>query len=155
MKILKGALQETIYGWPCQRSTNRLDCATAPDSLYPSTQHTCNAADGKTEPNSLVVQRDTTYKKNGVTYMSDRLGLHRICNPDLNEVAVSLHLYTVSHIAVIDSRTSLADLVGSHQTLRSTVVTSLRRRQERKATCSNATSIGKLNPHAYRTQLQY
>lgn len=94
MKILKGSLQETIYGWPCQRSDNPLYCATAPDSLYPTTEHTCSVS--KDQHGSLVVKRDTTYTENGVTYMSDQLGLHRIRNPSDSEVAVSLHLYTVS-----------------------------------------------------------
>lgn len=43
-----------------------------------------------------MVKRETIYTKEGVTYMSDRLGLHRITNPSQKELAVSLHLYTVS-----------------------------------------------------------
>lgn len=99
MKILKGRLTETIYGWPCQSAGRPTECATAPSSLYPSTQHTCSLSaenGGELEPAALCVRRSTTYTKEGVTYMSDRLGLHRIQNSDEREVAVSLHLYTVS-----------------------------------------------------------
>jgi len=31
------------------------------------------------------------YWENQVTYMADELGLHKISNPDLSDVAVSLH----------------------------------------------------------------
>lgn len=109
MKILKGSLTETIYGWPCQDAKNPAHCATAPSSCYPSTKHTCSRNDimGPTE---LQIIRETTYPKEGVTYMSDRLGLHRICNPSKDELAVSLHLYTPPNAAkhgchIFDQRT--------------------------------------------------
>ncbi|KXL46422.1 hypothetical protein M433DRAFT_45032, partial [Acidomyces richmondensis BFW] len=70
MKVLKGKLRETLYCWPCQRVDNPTDCATS-----------------------------TTYEAEAVTYMSDRLGLHRIQNPSPDEVAVSLHLYTPPNAA--------------------------------------------------------
>ena len=107
MKILRGRLTETVYGFPCQQqslTTNPnstiVECATAPTSLYPSTKHTCSRGENL-EPAALCVKRETTYTKEGVTYMSDRLGLHRIQNPDEGEVAVSLHLYTVSQFSLL------------------------------------------------------
>lgn len=96
MKILKGSLTETIYGWPCQDSENPAECATAADSLYPSTKHTCQARGSATGPSELHVRKETTYEREQVTYMSDSLGLHRIRNPSESEYAISLHLYTVS-----------------------------------------------------------
>ncbi|KKY28229.1 putative cysteine dioxygenase [Diplodia seriata] len=70
MKVLKGTLKETLFAWP------------DPDL----------AKEGKPAPPQ--VQKETLYHENGVTYMSDQLGLHRISNPDPENVAVSLHLYT-------------------------------------------------------------
>jgi len=35
--------------------------------------------------------KETTYKENEVTYMSDELGLHKISNSDPERLAVSLH----------------------------------------------------------------
>ncbi|KAF2763905.1 cysteine dioxygenase type I [Teratosphaeria nubilosa] len=110
MKILKGRLTETIYGFPCQRSKNAPDCATSPTSSYPSTTHTCSSNPDDLTPHALVVKRKTMYKANEVTYMSDQIGLHRIENPDLQEVAVSLHLYTPPNAAkfgchIFDERT--------------------------------------------------
>ncbi|PWY72403.1 cysteine dioxygenase type I [Aspergillus heteromorphus CBS 117.55] len=70
IQILKGSLQETLYSWPDK------------DKL--SHGH----------PSPPQVKRQTVYTENQVTYMSDKLGLHRISNPDPNEYAVSLHLYT-------------------------------------------------------------
>lgn len=70
MKVLKGTLKETLFSWP------------DPDL----------AKEGKPAPPQ--VKKETLYHENGVTYMSDQLGLHRISNPDPENVAVSLHLYT-------------------------------------------------------------
>lgn len=99
MKILKGSLTETIYGWPCQHSEHPADCATAPDSVYPSTKHTCSDRSQIMGPKELQIRKETTYEADQVTYMSDRLGLHRVSNPSEDEFAVSLHLYTPPNAA--------------------------------------------------------
>jgi len=75
MKILKGHLQETRYDWPTVAQNNN-------------------------EPRPLEVISDKTYAENQVTYMSDKLGLHRIRNPHPTEYAVSLHLYTPPNAAI-------------------------------------------------------
>jgi len=67
MKVLRGTLKETLYAWPDQ------------DQL----------ADGLSSPPEI--KRETLYGEDEVTYMSDQLGLHKISNPDLERVAVSLH----------------------------------------------------------------
>lgn len=66
MKILKGSLVETRYAWP-----------------------TIDLNQKKDQPLQTISQ--TRYEENEVTYMSDKLGLHRISNPDPNNFAVSLH----------------------------------------------------------------
>lgn len=139
MKILKGSLKETIYGWPCQNAENPTHCATASTSCYPSTEHTCSRR-GAEGPSELQIKRETTYTREGVTYMSDRLGLHRICNPSDSELAVSLHLYTVSSInESMAQLCALAD-IRSHQTQRNTAATSSTSRLVRRHTSLNATS---------------
>ncbi|KAJ5084595.1 hypothetical protein NUU61_009174 [Penicillium alfredii] len=75
MKILKGKLQETLYSWPDEEKIEH----------------------GQTSPPEITKQ--TVYGENQVTYMSDKLGLHRISNPDPNNVAISLHLYTPPNAA--------------------------------------------------------
>lgn len=95
MKILKGRLRETIYGWPCQQSNNTTPCRASKAALHPGTQHSCSAS-AEHGPASLQIIRSTVYKPEQVTYMSDGLGLHRVENASDSEVAVSLHLYTVS-----------------------------------------------------------
>ncbi|KAJ5656747.1 hypothetical protein N7507_008697 [Penicillium longicatenatum] len=75
MKILKGELQETLYSWPDQEKIEH----------------------GETSPPQIT--RQTIYGENQVTYMSDKLGLHRISNPDPNNFAISLHLYTPPNAA--------------------------------------------------------
>ncbi|EEP77177.1 cysteine dioxygenase [Uncinocarpus reesii 1704] len=67
MKILKGSLQETLYDWPDQERTET----------------------GEASP--MKVTRQRVYGENQVTYMSDKLGLHKITNPDPNDFAISLH----------------------------------------------------------------
>jgi cysteine dioxygenase len=63
MKILKGSLVETRYAWPLNQDEDR----------------------------PLETISNKTYHENEVTYMSDKLGLHRISNPDPLNHAVSLH----------------------------------------------------------------
>ncbi|KAF2834520.1 cysteine dioxygenase [Patellaria atrata CBS 101060] len=65
MKVLHGSLKETLYDWPDPT-------LTAP----------------------LKVKRERTLQLNEVSYMADTLGLHTISNPDPDNIAVSLHLYT-------------------------------------------------------------
>lgn len=43
--------------------------------------------------------QETVYKENQVTYISDKIGLHKIENASMDELAVSLHLYTPPHAA--------------------------------------------------------
>lgn len=66
MKILKGSLVETRYAWPTVNRNNN-------------------------EERPLKVISEKTYGENQVTYMSDKLGLHRIKNPNPDDYAVSLH----------------------------------------------------------------
>ncbi|KAF3394504.1 Cysteine dioxygenase [Penicillium rolfsii] len=75
MKILKGKLKETIYSWPDKKKIEQ----------------------GETSPPRIT--RETLYEENQVTYMSDKLGLHRISNPDPENFAISLHLYTPPNAA--------------------------------------------------------
>ncbi|UPX12973.1 Cysteine dioxygenase [Ascochyta rabiei] len=75
MKILKGSLTETRYAWPTVDLNN-------------------------SEDRHMQVISEKTYQADQVTYMSDKLGLHRISNPDKDNYAVSLHLYTPPNAAV-------------------------------------------------------
>lgn len=67
MKILGGSLKETLYGQP-QREGDKLKLA-----------------------------KTTIYQENQVTYISDKIGLHKVENASLTDRAVSLHLYTPPH----------------------------------------------------------
>ena len=78
MKILKGCLKETLYALP----------SSATEKV---------SSKGASTPPQLV--KETTYRGNDVTYISDKIGLHKISNPSNGEVAVSLHLYTPPHAA--------------------------------------------------------
>lgn len=75
MKILKGNLIETLYNMPIENDQE---------------------AGTRTPPK---VVKETTYRRNEVTYISDDIGLHKISNPSTTETAVSLHLYTPPHAA--------------------------------------------------------
>lgn len=67
MKILKGTLRETVYS----------ESELAGEAPRP--------------------EKVTTYGTNQVTYISDKIGLHKIENTSTTEIAVSLHLYTPPH----------------------------------------------------------
>ncbi|GKZ90430.1 hypothetical protein AnigIFM59636_002251 [Aspergillus niger] len=87
--ILKGSLKETLYAWPDQGKLQN----------------------GESSPPQI--KKETIYGENQVTYMSDKLGLHRISNPDPNDYAVSLHLYTPPNAAthgfsIFDDKTGKA-----------------------------------------------
>jgi cysteine dioxygenase len=68
MKILKGNLREVLY--------------QSPDP----------AGDDAPRP-----MKTNVYTENEVTYISDKIGLHKIENVSSTESAVSLHLYTPPH----------------------------------------------------------
>ncbi|KAF2403644.1 cysteine dioxygenase [Trichodelitschia bisporula] len=89
MKVLKGNLKETLYDFPDQKLVQ------------------------KGTPSPPVVKKETIFDENEVTYISDTIGLHRISNPDPNEVAVSLHLYTppIPTCHSFDERTGKASSV--------------------------------------------
>ncbi|KAL9066990.1 MAG: hypothetical protein Q9157_006963 [Trypethelium eluteriae] len=70
MKVLKGSLKETRYKWP-----------------------------DHSNPGPPEVTHEQTFGQEEVTYMSDKLGLHTISNPDPSNLAVSLHLYTPPNAA--------------------------------------------------------
>ena len=64
MKILKGNLTETIYH--------------KPDPDHPVGSR-------------LTTEKETVYEPDQVAYISDKIGLHRVSNPDTQELAMSLH----------------------------------------------------------------
>ncbi|KAK4938739.1 hypothetical protein LTR10_020842 [Elasticomyces elasticus] len=80
MKILKGSLKETLYAMPPEFTT----------------ESAVETQRSSTPPQPI---RETTYIENQVTYVSDKIGLHKVFNPSSSEVAVSLHLYTPPHAA--------------------------------------------------------
>lgn len=67
MKMLNGTLRETIY----EQSSHE---GEAPAPL-----------------------KETTYERDQVTYISDKIGLHKVENASSTKNAVSLHLYTPPH----------------------------------------------------------
>jgi len=67
MKILKNSLKETVYPMPPSQS------------------------DGTSHTEPLSVKKETVYHENEVAYISDKIGLHHVANPNLDDVAVSMH----------------------------------------------------------------
>lgn len=68
VKMLQGSLRETQYAWP-----------TKP-------------ADGEALE-ALTATGTCDYEKDGVTYINDSIGLHRMENASHTETAISLHIY--------------------------------------------------------------
>lgn len=64
MKVLAGELMETVY-------------------------HTPESQADRSGP--LKLKSETVHTMDAVTYISDGIGLHRVHNPNPNQVAVSLH----------------------------------------------------------------
>ncbi|ELU07302.1 hypothetical protein CAPTEDRAFT_108042 [Capitella teleta] len=80
VKILQGTLRETMYEWPSNSSSE--------------------SGMTKTEVND--------YSKNGVAYINDSMGLHRMENPSNCDSCVSMHLYSPAFKSckIFDERTS-------------------------------------------------
>lgn len=83
MKMLSGSLQEVRFEWPKE----------------------ITAEDG----NEMIETDRNILKHNGVCYINDSLGLHRVENASHSENAVSLHLYCppFSECSMFDERTGL------------------------------------------------
>ncbi|KAJ9081895.1 hypothetical protein DSO57_1010105 [Entomophthora muscae] len=84
MKILDGQLQESLYDWP-EADNTPMHCT-----------------------------RTTNYQPNQVTYMHDKLGLHRVGNTT-NANSLSLHLYTppITHAITFQESTSQPRQAGT------------------------------------------
>uniref|UniRef100_A0A915E526 cysteine dioxygenase n=1 Tax=Ditylenchus dipsaci TaxID=166011 RepID=A0A915E526_9BILA len=87
VKVLQGSLLETRYNWP----------------TYEEGQE----KDSEEEAKPMVETGCDTYTTNGVTYISDKIGLHRMENPSHSDPAITLHLYIppFDHCQVFDQRT--------------------------------------------------
>lgn len=72
---MKGSLKETLYAYP--------------DSV--------KVQGG--EPAPPPITKETLYRQDEVTYISDKIGLHKISNLSSEDFAISLHLYTPPHAA--------------------------------------------------------
>ncbi|XP_055529258.1 cysteine dioxygenase type 1 isoform X1 [Wyeomyia smithii] len=85
MKMLRGSLCEVRYAWPKDATVNEDDKADiANGNSLEENEYTSD---------ELEEISRTTLEKNGVCYINDTLGLHRVENPSHSDVAVSLHLY--------------------------------------------------------------
>lgn len=89
MKILDGSLVEEVFG--------------TPDDIEQS----------KGQPLDPVVEAE--HETDGVLYMSDRIGTHRVSNPSHARRAVSLHLYSppYSECHCFDERTGTKNTSGT------------------------------------------
>jgi cysteine dioxygenase len=95
VKVLDGQLKETMFAWP------------AADDKGETTKIDYGDGSGLTEIGVNF------YEKNGVTYINDSMGLHRVENPSHSEPAVSLHLYSppFEYCQAFDQRTGVAHKV--------------------------------------------
>ncbi|XP_058832539.1 cysteine dioxygenase type 1 [Topomyia yanbarensis] len=85
MKMLKGSLCEIRYAWPKDTTVNEDTSADIGNG---------NASEEKEyNGDELEEISRSTMETNGVCYINDTLGLHRVENPSHADVAVSLHLY--------------------------------------------------------------
>jgi len=90
VKILQGELVETLYDWPADTpavTTGNSDVA---------------------EYKPMIERERNEYEKDGVAYMNDSIGLHRMENVSHTQPAVSLHVYipAFQKCRTFDTRTS-------------------------------------------------
>jgi cysteine dioxygenase len=113
MKVLRGSLRETLYAWP--KGSAPMEPAPAPEPTLATINDT-DTSDDEDDGEGLQVRRVTDFERNGVAYINDSLGVHRISN-QTDEIAVSLHLYTPPWAAqygcqIFDERTGRAHRVS-------------------------------------------
>ncbi|KAI9278529.1 RmlC-like cupin domain-containing protein [Phascolomyces articulosus] len=114
MKILDGELEETQYEWPNESKNNaakntkdddtecncKSSSSSSPSSSVESSditeavQTSSSLQSSELNGNPLRTRKCTRLHPNEVAYIHDKIGLHRISNPDQGRGAVSLHLYT-------------------------------------------------------------
>lgn len=85
MKMLKGELTEVRYAWPKDATVNEDPVANIGEDPKGQEQ--------EYNGDELEEISRTTLETNGVCYINDTLGLHRVENPSHSDVSVSLHLY--------------------------------------------------------------
>lgn len=102
LKVLSGTLTETLYEWPAGDSIG----SGADGGGACLAMNNNSTSESKEKPGNLYLQTSsmknekvTTLNTGDLSYMTDSIGLHRIVNPSLTEVAVSLHLYTPPYVA--------------------------------------------------------
>ncbi|XP_062534805.1 cysteine dioxygenase 1-like [Armigeres subalbatus] len=85
MKMLKGQLTEVRFAWPKDKTVNEDSIAHIGND---------NGSDEiEYDGEELEEISRSSLETNGVCYINDNLGLHRVENPSHSDVAVSLHLY--------------------------------------------------------------
>lgn len=92
MKMLKGNLTEIKFNWP-QQSTHHI---ANYEPMITNAPIGCTELIEEQEEhmmNELEEVGRHTLEKNGVCYINDNIGLHRVENSSNTDVAVSLHLY--------------------------------------------------------------
>ncbi|KAI7882054.1 cysteine dioxygenase type I [Lichtheimia hyalospora FSU 10163] len=96
MKVLDGELSETQYAWPKSSPKQDSSALSTADSSDITDAVVTHADDDEKRPDGKQMQviNLTRLCPNEVTYIHDKIGLHRIANPDSEHGAVSLHLYT-------------------------------------------------------------
>lgn len=87
MKMLKGELTEVRYAWPKDATVNEDPVANIGEDPK------SGGAEQEYSGDELEEISRTTLETNGVCYINDTLGLHRVENPSHSDVSVSLHLY--------------------------------------------------------------
>ncbi|KAH8554335.1 RmlC-like cupin domain-containing protein [Umbelopsis sp. PMI_123] len=90
MKILDGKLKESLFDWPDMNDQDNVEAAEDGCDITSARKRDVCPKTGV----CLKKQRETIYSADQVTYVHDKIGLHRISNPSSGRGAVSLHLYT-------------------------------------------------------------
>ncbi|KAJ1980999.1 hypothetical protein H4R34_002250 [Dimargaris verticillata] len=104
MKVLDGDLIETQYHWPTQGGSDSDVSDDQGLSAHSSAAH-----------RALTIKQETRLRPDAVTYIHDKIGLHRVANPSTNFGAVSLHLYSppIRACHSFDERTGHARASGT------------------------------------------
>lgn len=100
MKILEGELVESRFAWPTE--------PTGDQEEEISTREDDDDDEEGGQQMSLI--EETRLGLNDILYINDKVGLHRVWNPNANKTAASLHIYIppITFCRAFDERTGKA-----------------------------------------------
>lgn len=84
MKVLDGGVEESLYHWPDKTEDNNNNSKNNDNFNDNNNKSDCG----------MKLKKPREVHTEGILYINDSIGLHRIGNPNLTKKAVTMHIYS-------------------------------------------------------------